>query len=536
MTGGFFPCSHGKTAAPHFREVRTNLSRVLLLIAEPLAHVVNPRLYKGATGLTEFHVRRSHETRFLLHECLPWRVRHLPPGSVEYRLLCRIGERMSECLHSVSRNHLRGILVLFDHLLHDDGPDAPWPPTDGGAVGVDARWAALMRVSPAEWLARYEAVMVPPGRLGVDLWKRHLRFISHFHSRVLHPDTRLYIPVPQAAHYYHHRARQRSDEDEAGWWSTSSFASTAGGPLSDDETLAQRHRRDMLATLGGMRERMCKPSDGGETGRAYAFTPEEVRRLVTQACSTLEQLVVMLFVTTGLRLGGMARLRLLSGGGIHCLSDVPDELLTVEKGNRERRIRPTDPCRLLLVRWFTRGRSPHVAHSPFVFPAVSGGRDHVSPRYIWSVCRGLFQRAGLAGRHVHPHTFRHTTIQMPRVFSVRKKSLPPVVHERLHVRDHRQVDRAQPTGRHVGRVRTDRPGGSGGRAGPPRRVPAGARQQALRVAGARGVSEAPVPLHRGHRVVVVAPHQADETRPGGAGGARAVTDGVTGLLVFFCHA
>ena len=237
---------HAHWRPAYLREVRTNLSRVLLLIAEPLAHVVNPRLYKGASGLAEYEVRRSQETRFLLHECLPWRVRCLPPGSVEYRLLCRIGERMAECLQSVSRNHLRSILVLFDHLLHDDPP--LWPAEDDTHTHLDARWAYLSEMSAADWLRRYETVMRPrpnenDRRIGLELWKRHLRFISHFHSRVLHPDTPLYIPVPQCAALVSSvRATPPASGGggggecgEDGWWSTSSFASSAGGPLSDDE-------------------------------------------------------------------------------------------------------------------------------------------------------------------------------------------------------------------------------------------------------------------------------------------------------------
>lgn len=31
---------------------------------------------------------------------------------------------------------------------------------------------------------------------------------------------------------------------------------------------------------------------------------------------------------------------------------------------------------------------------------------------MWQVCRGLFQRADVQGPHVHPHTFRHTVVQM----------------------------------------------------------------------------------------------------------------------------
>lgn len=133
-----------------------------------------------------------------------------------------------------------------------------------------------------------------------------------------------------------------------------------------------------------------------------------------------EQLIVMLFLTTGLRIGGVARLQL-SGPPPQRTADVPIELITTEKNNKARTIRPTACCRVLLARWYTHGRRTIPSNdgsSRYVFPSASNaldpkGRDHsVGTRHIWEVCRGLFQRAGLRGPHVHPHSFRHTVIHM----------------------------------------------------------------------------------------------------------------------------
>lgn len=128
----------------------------------------------------------------------------------------------------------------------------------------------------------------------------------------------------------------------------------------------------------------------------------------------------MLFLTTGLRIGGVARLQL-SGPPPQRTADVPIELITTEKNNKARTIRPTACCRVLLARWYTHGRRTIPSNdgsSRYVFPSASNaldpkGRDHsVGTRHIWEVCRGLFQRAGLRGPHVHPHSFRHTVIHM----------------------------------------------------------------------------------------------------------------------------
>lgn len=424
----------------YLREVRTCLSRALLLVAEPLAHVVNPGMYKGACGMTEFHVRRSQRTRFSLHDCLPWRVRALAPRSVEYALLCRIGERMAGVLHSVSKSHLQSILVLFDHVLHD--PPGLWPADC--TERLEERWRFLAGLSPRQWLERYGATFREGRRIGFDLFKRQVRYLSQFHARVLHPDTRRYIPVPQcsgatvvvggdsdAAGGTRRRGRQPAD----GWSSLSEDAS------SGSEEDGGQERRDLLRLLSDLRRRLCKdaPDLHEQAERLYAFTPSEVRRMVELACvppvgrcpppttwnispcrpTTQEQLILMLLLTTGLRIGGVARLQLPGGRTPRAAADVPAELTTLEKHGRLRRIHPTECCRVLLARWYQQGRHAGGdnggATTTYVFPAGGSGSTttgHVGARHVWTVCRGLFQRAGISGPHVHPHTFRHTVVQM----------------------------------------------------------------------------------------------------------------------------
>ena len=439
------------------REVRTHLSRALLLVAPPLAAVVNPCMYRGACGGTRFRARRSQRADFTLHDCLPWRVRRLgPAGGPEYALLCRIGEAMSACLGSVSRAHLQSILVLFDHVLHD----APglWPP--GCADTVEQRWAYLSSLSGRAWLRRYADVFPNvgrgredaagdddgddggggagrrPRRIGFDLLKRQIRYLSQFHGRVLHPDTRRYIPVPSGALRIAAGAASAARAWLADTSTSSSFGSSAdddhGGPSEEDAAVGDE-RRAMLDLLSELRQRCCREEAAeGEGGRGeedaaaapervFAFAPDEVRRMVDGACTTQEQLMLMLMLTTGMRIGGVARLQLPAGAA----PGTAEELVTTEKNRRGRRIHPTPCVRVLLARWYAHGRRearratgpPTSASSPsapsaFVFPSPVVPGAHVSTRHVWSVCRGLFERVGLSGRHVHPHTFRHTVVQM----------------------------------------------------------------------------------------------------------------------------
>ena len=126
-------------------------------------------------------------------------------------------------------------------------------------------------------------------------------------------------------------------------------------------------------------------------------------------------MVILLFLTTGLRIGGLCRLRVPLARPIRAARDVPTELTTVEKNGRVRRVRLCNTCRILVARWYHRDRQAP-PDSPFLFPARAPGGVSSSPvvstRHVWNVCHRVFTRAGVSGSHVHPHAFRHTVIRM----------------------------------------------------------------------------------------------------------------------------
>lgn len=127
--------------------------------------------------MTAGDCRGSHRITFTLHECLPWRVRRQGPLHTEYALLTRIGERMAECLQSVSKHHLQEILVFFDHILHD--APALWSTATGREEKeddnngmVDSRWRYLCGLTPKDWLRRYIGGFQPERRISFDLMRR----------------------------------------------------------------------------------------------------------------------------------------------------------------------------------------------------------------------------------------------------------------------------------------------------------------------------------------------------------------------------
>lgn len=420
------------------REVRRLLANALRLHRPGLEVAVSPRRRRS---------QASHDAGFFtLTECMPWRVQRTGDGtafrSAEYRLLLRVGEEMARCLgRDTGRRHMQSVLAFFDRLLFPD-------PSVGAApllVGDDADdgeggWAApLLPLGPEDWLRRYRAAFVDNGgeqqqqrrrRIGFDLFKRHMRYLRLLHAEVLHPGSSLTIPAASVLGRHTgtaSRPRLCLKRPRPSEWSdgdTDGDAVANGAPTTVTDERSRRH--ELVEMLYALRQCACHPPPPplAAVERVYAFSPAEVRRMVESASGTLEQLVLMLFLTTGLRIGGLSRLRAPGAppppNGATSEADVARELITLEKNERVRRIRPTACCRTLLARWYRQGRppssTPPTSHHHYVFPSPAPGNEPagsrpISTRHLFTVCRGIFERAGVRGAHAHPHTFRHTVVQ-----------------------------------------------------------------------------------------------------------------------------
>lgn len=67
--------------------------------------------------------------------------------------------------------------------------------------------------------------------------------------------------------------------------------------------------------------------------------------------------------------------------------------------------------RILVARYYHEKLRPKHP-TLYLFPSDRNASEPVSARFIWSKCRVVFERCGLSGDHVHPHTFRHTVVQI----------------------------------------------------------------------------------------------------------------------------
>lgn len=400
----------GQWTAKHTNLVRTALCRALKEVTEGLAKVINPMERPGRGAV--FRTKRSQLREFQLHDCIPRRVRsNMTSARREYQLLERIGREFSEFLKSVSKAHLQRILLFFDMMIHRE----PCVVAQMEDADIDERWSLLRRLSAREWLQNYKTKRNALGKCGFALFNAEVRFLRIMHEKVLNSRGKsdAAIPKPSKSGSWISMSAEYVKEEGNSSGSTS-FGSSASS--SECEAHAQAQRTAMRELLAQIQEEVCVKNETTEAPDCvFALSPSEVRRTIGAADSRLERLVTVLFVTWGLRIGGLCRLQFSSEhnvGSIRMAEDVPSMMHTTEKNQKIRHIGPLNAvCRRLIADWCLYDR-PKVPSS-YLFPSVKRTAC-VSTNHVWRLCRNVFIRAGISsnGVHVHPHAFRHTVIHM----------------------------------------------------------------------------------------------------------------------------
>ena len=400
-------CRRGRWGPKHRAEVRARLARALWLVVPGLAYVVNPTMRRTAS--IRFQTRTSHRTDFDLHECLPYAVRRRGDLHVEYRLLARVGRAMGDHMRSVSRNGLYQVLLFFDPLLHGRTVLPPlWPPA---VDDLEARWNVLRALTAMDWLRRYRGLFPqlsgldgrPPRTVSFPLLRKELRWLSVFHHRVLHGGAREVVAIPTP------RPNGRIGTLAPGLLGNMSSDDDVDGTASGtDDARCLQSRQTLTEEICALRGAVVSHSTADAAEVVKTFSPEEVRRIVLAAESTRERLVVMLLLTTGLRRGGVARLRGPPNGSttMHA-RDVPTKLCTTEKNNVNREVRLSPMVRILVAHWYRHCRGS--VSGPYLFP---GAKGHVEEAWVARVCAGVLRRAGVTGPVAHTHSFRHTVIKI----------------------------------------------------------------------------------------------------------------------------
>lgn len=149
---------------------------------------------------------------------------------------------------------------------------------------------------------------------------------------------------------------------------------------------------------------LIQADDGGDKHRLSA---KELQLLYEQVQGDVrDELIYMLFVTTGMRIGGLVRIQLNHVAEISGSNVVPKTTgRTLEKGSKWFTFVINARVSELLVLWIKNLRANN--GSPYLFP----GRCEV-PHLKEASVRKRFhmwcRKAGLSGAHLHPHSLRHS--------------------------------------------------------------------------------------------------------------------------------
>jgi integrase/recombinase XerD len=131
------------------------------------------------------------------------------------------------------------------------------------------------------------------------------------------------------------------------------------------------------------------------------LSQDEVARLIDAAEFPFHRILLMTLYATGARRAEVAHLK---------ISDIDSQRMVIHirggKGRKDRDVM-LSPKLLDALRVYWRG----LRHKPtnWLFP---GNRWHtasypVTTKVLWTACQNAAQRAGLAHKHIHPHTLRH---------------------------------------------------------------------------------------------------------------------------------
>lgn len=131
------------------------------------------------------------------------------------------------------------------------------------------------------------------------------------------------------------------------------------------------------------------------------LSQEEVTRLIDAAETPFHGVLLMTLYATGARRAEVTGLK---------VSDIDSERMVIHirggKGRKDRDVMLSPKLLEALRRyWHGLRRKP----TDWLFP---GGRWHtsthpISTNVVWQACRRAADRAGMASKHIHPHTLRH---------------------------------------------------------------------------------------------------------------------------------
>jgi integrase len=156
------------------------------------------------------------------------------------------------------------------------------------------------------------------------------------------------------------------------------------------------------------KKRKCVDDDEDDDGSdVHRISAEHLDLIHTEAQkSPMDELLFMLAITTGLRVGGMAKIHIRNVAEVkNGQYKVKQEGKTKEKGNKFARFVLCSSVQQLMGQWLSQHRPAD--EGPYLFPGAIPG-SHISTDCLRTRFRRLCNAAGIEGKECHPHALRHT--------------------------------------------------------------------------------------------------------------------------------
>ena len=382
-------------SAKHRCHVRVSICRAMTLLNPQIACIINPNMERSkGHSRHQWVCERSAVSRVAkLEDVLPLRIRQAP-DRVEYRLLSHIGRHLIPKMSSVSVSHCRQMLGFIYHLLFDKEPLLR---IEMLQQGTRECLAHLAKLSATDWMDRLESMFDQNSRkISLAYFRLQVRYVSMLYSN-LGPTRRARFPLP-----CRHRSTSHCSVDD--------YISSASSSMRSGDDAAYQEREELQTRMQCLRQKMCTAWEADAESSVTAFSSDQVKLLIAASISAIERVVVITFLITGLRIGGISRLsfgQIIDGPVVP--NRIPMKLFTTEKNGKKRTVYVNDALRILISRYINQQKH---YKSYFLFP---GDRDgHVSTKTIYRVCASIFDRCGIhaSGFRAHPHAFRHTVVQM----------------------------------------------------------------------------------------------------------------------------
>lgn len=149
-----------------------------------------------------------------------------------------------------------------------------------------------------------------------------------------------------------------------------------------------------------------------ETKDIHRISVRELEIIYEEAKKNLrDELIFLMLLTTGMRIGGLVNIRLEHVAEISEKGGVEVKTCgrTLEKGNKWFTFVMNDRVRELIKEWIIKERH---STSPYLFSSKCGTMPYISRCTIRAIFKKLCERSGLTGKHLHPHALRHTYAHM----------------------------------------------------------------------------------------------------------------------------